>query len=316
MLFNPKILFLRVNIFYQSIYKLNSFLEKFVAYWIFLKCFNGTQISFDNILQVYIEKLLQPLPCDKRFQFMASIFKWWCRMVSLYQCNPELPSLLLARLCSSLEELIASGSLKLSMQKTENNKCARKQSDLNGMKEIRASNGMKENVMDKTKNISGEEHGHHIECKDNQKDSEGNDIGKLLSFQNRIKLSNGYKGEEFDEETGEEVKDDSSLLLADRKETSALEDFACKEKKEMFIDRFLENDCKENSHMNIVKRSNDTDNCTNKMKKGMVKPEMAEITSTDFKREIEDLIFSVVKYVPASNLVASIASKLKKLYEI
>ncbi|XP_071521021.1 uncharacterized protein [Panulirus ornatus] len=273
------------------------------------KCFaSGTM--------VYVEKMLCLLPSDNRFQCISSIFKWWCRQVSLYQCNPELPSLFLFRLCSALEELVASGTLKVSLKKTESDTCTGNHLHLNGMEEIRTLNGFKEKVVDKAKNmVNGEEHTPSTGYKDDQKDNEGKVNAKFLSSQNRIKLNNGCEGEEICEERDGEVNHETSGLLEDKKETLILED-GTSIGKEMSRNKFVENYCGENSHKNSVKISDNTDNYANEMKKGRLKTNIAEICCTDFKREIEELIISLVKHVPVSSLVASIASKLKKLYEL
>ncbi|XP_047488219.1 uncharacterized protein LOC125038699 [Penaeus chinensis] len=69
--------------------------------------------SFSASAMVYIQELLRIQPYNKRFNHLCNIFKWWSQGIPSFQCHPELPTLFLAKLCNSIEEMVKSGKLKI-----------------------------------------------------------------------------------------------------------------------------------------------------------------------------------------------------------
>ncbi|XP_042213055.1 uncharacterized protein LOC121860091 isoform X2 [Homarus americanus] len=241
---------------------------------------------FATAAMMYLEELLQPLPSDKRFQHIGSIFRWWCHVVSLYQCNSDLPSLFLARLIAVLEEIITSGKLQFSKyEKTQKYCCEETQSDMKGKEENKLQNSHNINVVDKEMVVTK---------------GQGNDL----------------PSETEDKQNEDKEKSRNSLILANGAETYKLQD-ACDESREMSANKNVESSCLNISNFNNVDISgNKKDNSTIKKKKGNKTNEITKISFMDLKTEIEQMILALVKYVPASNFVGSIASKLKKLNEL
>nr|XP_045625214.1 uncharacterized protein LOC123774729 [Procambarus clarkii] len=268
---------------------------------------------FASAGMVYVEELLRSLPCDKSFQSICSIFKWWCRVVPMYQCDPDLPSLFLVRLCTTVEEMVSSGKVKLPMQKIElSGHYEKNQSNTNGVEESEQQKGHKIDILLKAK--------HEINGKENTESSESYyDVNetkdKCASLNNYVKLCNGFHEEDPIEPTLAGVKGESENLVfsKDKVEISDLQPGTCKEFVKGSVNEMQENGCLQNiiNDKKINISNNDSSSSKNKQMKTGV-----HISSLDFKAEIEEMIFSLVKYVPVSNLASCIASKLKKLHEL
>lgn len=168
---------------------------------------------FASATMIYLEEKLKVQNSRERFISLADIFCWWCCTVPSFCCSPELPSLLLARLCGALEDMVVSSKLK----------------------------------------VFPEEHTH----------------------------------------TGSDC--DSVTIDGSEKETDLLPKF-CIDKVNDAIGEEKERQCVEI-------------NLCNKQRKGF------GISRMDMKKELDQVTFFMAKYVPYSKLLASVASKLKKLYE-
>lgn len=169
-------------------------------------------LMLPNILQIYLEEKFQEQNSWERFLNLADIFRWWCCTVPSFCCNPELPSLFLARLCGALEEIVVSGKMKV--------------------------------------------------------------------------LPEGHT------ETGTDC-DAASSGVSEREPESLPKNWINKVYGQM--------DEKQEQQHEV--------NMCNKQK------EEFGISRINVKKELEQITFFMVKYVPYSNLLASVASKLKKLYE-
>ncbi|KAG7173792.1 hypothetical protein Hamer_G021600 [Homarus americanus] len=267
---------------------------------------------FATAAMMYLEELLQPLPSDKRFQHIGSIFRWWCHVVSLYQCNSDLPSLFLARLIAVLEEIITSGKLQFSKyEKTQKYCCEETQSDMKGKEENKLQNSHNINVVDKEMVVTKGQ-GNDLPSETEDKQNEDKD----LNSHGQVKLHNEVQEGDSCEGSDIQEKSRNSLILANGAETYKLQD-ACDESREMSANKNVESSCLNISNFNNVDISgNKKDNSTIKKKKGNKTNEITKISFMDLKTEIEQMILALVKYVPASNFVGSIASKLKKLNEL
>ncbi|XP_045121883.1 uncharacterized protein LOC123510635 isoform X2 [Portunus trituberculatus] len=168
---------------------------------------------FTSAAMIYLKEKFQGQDCRERFLNLADIFQWWCCTVPSLCCNPELPSIFLARLCGALEEIIVSGKLKINPK--------------------------------------------------------GN-------------------------------TETSNICSA----TSA--DVSVREKKLMPKDM-------NNTNIEISEKKEEQDEGTNICNKSSGS---LDTLGMEFQKKIEEISFFMVEYVPFSNLLASVASKLKKLYDV
>ncbi|XP_042874425.1 uncharacterized protein LOC122254682 [Penaeus japonicus] len=187
---------------------------------------------FSSSAMVYIQELLKIHPYNKRFQHLCNIFKWWCQVVPLFQCHPELPSLFLAKLCNAIEEMINSGKLKV----------------------------------------------------------EAEDVG--IDGPQNGSMWESFNGSEAKSAPSEKNQPTSQSSSADVTQSGA-------------------NITSEQT----AKVSNGNSQKEEELCKNVSKSKYT-ISKTSFHVEIEQLIFSLVKYVPASNVAATIGNKLKNLDEL
>nr|XP_053646656.1 uncharacterized protein LOC128698468 [Cherax quadricarinatus] len=284
--------------------------------------FQGAPVSIQHCFRcfapaamVYVEELLQPLACDKRFQSICSIFRWWCRVVSLFQCNPDLPALFLARLCAAVEEMITCRKLKISKKNVkQTDPCEEKQSNLIAAEGSLLQNDDSKDIVDKENHVvNGKEKLHSSETGDESQENEENS----LNLHSDLELHNGFQAVNTEEVTVANGKRENSVLSTETVGVCEVQAGACNGFTEVSPYQTQDNNCVENIVFDDLKITS----CNNvsskkKKKKNKIVNKGVKISFADFKREIEQMIFSLVKYVPVSNLVSCIGNKLKKLDEL
>lgn len=283
--------------------------------------FQGVPVSIQHCFRcfapaamVYVEELLQPLACDKRFQSICSIFRWWCRVVSLFQCNPDLPALFLARLCAAVEEMITCRKLKISKKNVkQTDPCEEKQSNLIAAEGSLLQNDDSKDIVDKENHVvNGKEKLHSSETGDESQENEENS----LNLHSDLELHNGFQAVNTEEVTVANGKRENSVLSTETVGVCEVQAGACNGFTEVSPYQTQDNNCVENIVFDDLKITSCNNVSSKKKKKNKIVNKGVKISFADFKREIEQMIFSLVKYVPVSNLVSCIGNKLKKLDEL
>lgn len=208
---------------------------------------------------------MKHFPAKHKFVYLCSVFRWWCRHVTSYQCDPELPILFLARLCAAIENVVASGTIKMDDMKSESL----------DTKEKSLGNGM---VTSKKVEIDAKLSGLYL-------NAEKSNLENCMSEVTRKQINS---------ESPSEVIRLSTTCAGSTSENKGIATL---------------NDTVTSDSLPSVTSNPISDN------KLTVNPCEGNVIK-DIKSEIEQLMWSVVKYVPTNHLTASVANKLKKLYEV
>lgn len=259
--------------------------------------------------------MVKHFPAKQKFVYICSVFRWWCRHVTSYQCDPELPILFLARLCAAIENVVASGTIKVDdIMKSE---CL-------DTKKRSLGNGM---VTSKKVEIDAKLSGLHLNTeKSNFENCMTEEIGAqqevlLEAFQD---LSHVNRKDPVDRtcnvaSSKEAIDKDTGVLNITqdtRKQINSEHPSEVIRLGKTCAGNSSEN--KDSATLNGTVTSDSLSTVTSNHipeNKFNVSPCMG-IVIKDIKGEIEQLIWSAVKHAPTSHLMASVANKLKKLYEL
>lgn len=231
--------------------------------------------------------MVKHFPAKQKFAYLCSVFRWWCRHLTSYQCDPELPILLLARLCSAIENVVASGTIKVDDIMKNESLDTKKKSLGNGM------------VTCKNADID-------VLYLNTEKSNLENCMTKEIGAQQEVLL------ETVQDLNHVNRKDpvDRNCNVASSKETvdrdTNMTEITSKNKGSATLNETVTLDslpAVASNHIAVPENKPKVNPC-----KGNA--------ITDIKSEVEQLIWSVVKHAPSSHLMASVANKLKKLYEL
>lgn len=214
---------------------------------------------------------MKQFPAKQKCVYTCSVFRWWCRRVTSYQCDPELPILLLARLCAAFENVVASLTIKGDDMKSE---CL-------DMKKRSLGNGM---VASKKVEIDSKLSGSYLNT---EKSNLENCMTGEIGAQQEVLLETV---QDLNHVNRKEPVDSSCNVVSSEGSATLNETITSDNLPSITSNHIPENKIKVNP-------------CTGNV-------------TQDIKSEIEQIIWCVVKYAPTSHLMASVANKLKKLYEL
>lgn len=229
---------------------------------------------YSFVFQNYLEtRTPKQIPRQKFLNF-GSIFRGWCRFIPSLCCNPELPTLVLARLCAAMEEMMVSGDLKV--VKGEHTGTSNITSGCLNKNETKSLS---------EKNVSEISVQNKEEIKKKQKDREpgsGSKAPEVCVNKVESKSSSEKQTSVINTQTKEEAKmKNPDHIKQTKNDGKALgkASKSCTTKKDRYADQLY-------------------------------------IDVNTLKKELEQMTLYMAKYVPASNLRAVVAGKLKKMYDV
>ncbi|KAK3865716.1 hypothetical protein Pcinc_028702 [Petrolisthes cinctipes] len=290
---------------------------------------------FASAAMLYTEMMVQHLSAKQKFVYMCSLFRWWCCQMTSYQCDPELPTLLLSRLCAAIEDMIASGTVKVNDNMKSECLDTKKKNLVNGIVtsekvQIDAKlAGLNTEIKNLENCITG---GLGVQQEDVLNTVKGfNDINRrdpnYRAVENETERHKTLTHEVGTKESQRSCNITSSKQAVDI-DTGILnvthvnrKNIHSQDPSDVIRSSMTStgNTC-ENGGSAILNETTDTGSLpeitSNYATEHNLKINIYKGDVKDIKSETEQLMWSVVKYAPPSHLMASVANKLKKLYEV
>lgn len=225
------------------------------------------------VFQNYLETRTPKQILRQKFLNFGSIFRWWCRVIPSFCCNPELPTLVLARMCAAMEEMMVSGDFKV----------------VNG-EHTGTGNATSECVNKGETESLSEKYVHEI------------------IVQSRKEIEENQKHRE----PGSESK--APKVCVNKGEIKSFS------KKQISVSIQTREEAKKKNPDHIRQKKNDgkahgkAGKCSTPKKERYADQSYIDVNTV--KKEFEQMTLYMAKYVPASNLRAAVAGKLKKMYDV
>lgn len=267
------------------------------------------------LFQSYLETKTHTWSPIKRFLTLADIFHWWCSAVPSFSCNPELPTLFLVRLSGVMEDLVVGSGLSVVPQEIMQLGSEMKTTRVCVNKgEIESSEKYVSEVSVQSREAVEKEILEHTEtgcefrasgmCEDK------GDNETLSEKYVSISSVQSQKGTE-------KGNHDVTLSLKETSEGES-ESLSKMHASEVSVQKTEESGEEYLGHGRLKqtegKEHQGTDTCF-KLRKGD-SPVQSSINASTLKEEIEQITLCMTKYIPTSNLLASVASKLKNMHEV
>lgn len=230
-------------------------------------------VFFSSAVMNYLETRTPKQILRQKFLNFGGIFRWWCRVIPSFCCNPELPTLVLARMCAAMEEIMVSGDLKV----------------VNG-EHTGTGNATSECVnKGKTESLSEKY------------------VSKIIVHREKIEENQKHREPGSESKAPKVCVNKSESKSFSEKQTSVISIQTAEEAKKKNPDHIRQKKNDGKAHGKAGK-------CSTPKKERFA--DQSYIDANTLKKEFEQMTLYMAKYVPASNLRAAVAGKLKKMYDV